>query len=124
LILYSHPAMHRRAWIAAAFLAVLGCSSKPKSAPKKKSGVKSHAPTPRRRTAGSKGPKTMGNLLLESYIADLKTGTTEKKISAAHELGNMGSGAKSAISALESLSSDANPAISKAAKQALKAIQK
>ena len=48
----------------------------------------------------------MGNLLLASYIADLKTGTTEKKISAAHELGNMGSAAKSAISALESLSGD------------------
>ena len=66
----------------------------------------------------------MGNLLLESYMADLKTGTTEKKISAAHELGNMGSAAKSAISALETLSGDANPAVSKAATQALKAIQK
>ncbi|NBT13903.1 MAG: hypothetical protein EBS56_10045, partial [Planctomycetia bacterium] len=65
-------------------IATVGCSA----------GGRSQAKN-RRRADGKrpKGPKTMGNLLVEGYIADLKNGTTESKITAARELANLGDAA-------------------------------
>ena len=71
-----------------------------------------------------KGPKTMGNLLVDGYIADLKKGPAEKQIGAAKELANMGAGAKQALPALESLVKDGNAKVREAAQQAIKAIRK
>ena len=50
--------------------------------------------------ARPKGPKTMGNLLIDGYIDDLKKGPATKQIAAAKELGNMGADAKQALPAL------------------------
>lgn len=66
----------------------------------------------------------MGNLLLDSYIDDLKSPQAEKKIRAAQELGMMGADAKKALTTLESLARDKNPQVSAAAKQAVTAIRK
>lgn len=66
----------------------------------------------------------MGNLLVDAYVADLKKGPAEKKISAAQELAAMGPNAKAALPALQSLSGDKNPKVSTAAKAAIKAIKK
>ena len=66
----------------------------------------------------------MGNLLLDSYIDDLKSPQADKKIRAAQELGMMGADAKKALPALESLARDKNPQVSAAAKQAVTAIRK
>jgi len=71
-----------------------------------------------------KGPKTMGNLLVDGYIADLKKGPAKKQIDAAKELGNMGASAKSALPALESLAKDGNAQVREAAQQAIKSIRK
>ncbi len=66
----------------------------------------------------------MGNLLIDSYIDDLKTGPAEKRIDAAKELGNMGAGAKPALPALESLVKDGNTKVREAVQQAIKSIRK
>ena len=66
----------------------------------------------------------MGNLLLESYIEDLKTGTTDKQITAATELGNMGAVARDALPDLEALTTNPNARLRTAAQKAIQAIQK
>jgi hypothetical protein len=71
-----------------------------------------------------KGPKTMGNLLVDGYIDDLKKGAAKKKINAAKELGNMGASAKEAIPALEALVKDGDAKVREAAQQAIKSIRK
>lgn len=119
------PAMNRRLWIATALLALpavppllSGCSSSSKSGKKTKSGSSV------RRRKGTKRAKPMTNLLLPSYIDDLKAGSAEKKIFAAKELGNMGASAKSAISALQALKGDADSRVSAAAAEAIRSISK
>ncbi|MCX7404758.1 MAG: hypothetical protein NT089_03375 [Planctomycetia bacterium] len=117
--------MRRRVWIITAFMGLVGCSSEPKkpgAGPKKKPLPRSRPP--RRSPKGPKGPKTMGNLLLESYIEDLKTGTTDKQITAATELGNMGTVAIAALPDLESLTTNPNARLRTAAQKAIQAIQK
>ena len=86
-----------------------GCSSSKKKA---------------RNGARPKGPKTMGNLLVDGYIADLKKGPANKQIAAAKELGNMGASAKQALPALETLLKDGDAKVREAAQQAIKAIRK
>jgi hypothetical protein len=71
-----------------------------------------------------KGPKTMGNLLVDGYIDDLKKGPAKKQINAAKELGNMGASAKEAIPALEALVKDGDAKVREAAQQAIKSIRK
>lgn len=122
----ARPVMNRRLWITAALLALpgllpfaSGCSSGGKSAKNK-----SRSGSPMRRMKRPKGPKTMTNLLLDSYIDDLKNGSAEKKIYAAKELGSMGSNAKSALSALQALKGDSNPKVAAAAADAIRAISK
>ena len=77
-----------------------------------------------RNGARPKGPKTMGNLLVDGYIADLKKGPANKQIAAAKELGNMGASAKQALPALESLAKGGDAKVREAAQQAIKAIRK
>jgi hypothetical protein len=71
-----------------------------------------------------KGPKTMGNLLVDGYIDDLKNGPAKKQVNAAKELGNMGASAKQALPALESLLKDGDAKVREAAQQAIKSIRK
>ena len=92
-----------------------GCSSSTKKHATKKKAQHGKHP---------KGPKTMGNLLVDSYIADLKKGPAEKQIDAAKELGNMGASAKQAIPALESLLKDGDAKVRAAAQQAITSIRK
>lgn len=66
----------------------------------------------------------MGGLLVEGYIADLKTGSTESRITAAKELANMGRSAKAALPALKPLVKHADATLSAAASAAIKAIEK
>lgn len=101
--------MQRRAWLAMVLMAAAGCSS----ATKKKSARKR-----------PKGPQTMGGLLLDAYIDDLKSPSSEKRINAARELANMGSGAKKAVPVLEKMAADKNSKVATAAKQALASIRK
>lgn len=103
--------MHRRTVILSLLVAATGCSSEKSS----RSGGRSRRP---------KGPKTMGKLLIDAYVADLKKGPPEKKISAAQELAAMGPNAKAALPALQSLSADKDTKVSAAAKAAIKAIKK
>lgn len=91
-----------------------GCSSA------KRTGKKSRGRADRR----AQGPKTMGNLLVEGYIADLKHGSTESRITAAKELANLGSAAQAALPALKPLARHADAALSAAASAAIKAIEK
>ena len=108
--------MDRRSWIALSFALLAGCSGTKKGkAGKKPRGFAGKRP---------KGPKTMGNLLLDSYITDLKQGPVKTQISAAKELGNMGAGAKSALPALQALTNHADATLSAAAKQAIQSIKK
>ena len=112
-MIQSSQAVSRRwfvASLAVGSLVVAGCSN---SAKKKARG--GNRP---------KGPKTMGNLLVDGYIADLKTGPAEKRIAAAKELGNMGASAKQALPALEALAKDGNAKVREATQQAIKAIRK
>jgi hypothetical protein len=104
--------MRRRAWLVAVMLAAAGCSSSTKSRPK---SARSKRP---------KGPQTMGNLLLDAYIDDLKSPAADKKINAARELANMGSGAKKAVPALEKMANEKDKKVSEAARQALASIRK
>ena len=66
----------------------------------------------------------MGNLLVEGYIADLKNGSTESRITAAKELANLGSAAKAALPALKPLAKHADAQLSAAATAAIQAIEK
>lgn len=111
--------MHRRLFVAAALLVVGGCSSK-----KTRSGLDRLPAGPAGARKRMKGPQTMGNLLVASYIDDLKSPQAQKRMRAAEELGNMGDGAKSALPALQKLTSDKDPKVSAAAKQAITSIKK
>lgn len=71
-----------------------------------------------------KGPKTMGNLLVDGYIDDLKKGPAKKQVDAAKELGNMGASAKPALPALESLLKAGDAKVREAAQQAITSIRK
>ena len=112
--------MHRRLFAACLLLSAVGCSSKKK---KRSSldGLPSGSAGARKRM---KGPQTMGNLLVASYIDDLKSPQAQKRLRAAEELGNMGDGAKTALPALQKLTSDKDPKVSAAAKQAITSIKK
>jgi len=109
--------MRRRTWMLAGLIGLIataGCSA----------GGRSQAKN-RRRADGkrTKGPKTMGNLLVEGYIADLKNGTTESRIAAAKELANLGDAARPALPALEPLARHSDARLSAAAGAAIKAIR-
>lgn len=115
----STATLPRRRWLAcvagtALVSAAIGCSG----SKVKKAGRSSRA------NKRSKGPKTMGDLLVGEYIADLKNGPAEKQVAAAKELGNMGSGAKQALPALEALAKDGSPAVRDAAQRAIREIRK
>ena len=109
--------MRRRHLLVALALLVTGCSSA--GGKKRKSGKASSG-----RQKMNRGPQGFGNVLVPAYIDDLKTGSAEKKITAAQELANMGSGAKDALPVLEKLVADKNPKVSAAAKSAVAAIRK
>lgn len=121
----AEPTVSRRRWFVAALGATggialgAGCSTASKSAAVKKKSRSAH-----REGKRPKGPKTMGNLLVEGYVADLKEGPAEKQITAAQELSNMGAGAKQALPALESLAKNGDAKVRAAAQQAIKAIRK
>ena len=106
--------MQRRAWILGSLALLAGCSAS------KRTGKKSRGRADRR----AKGPKTMGNLLVEGYIADLRNGSTESRITASRELANLGGSAKAALPALKPLVKHADAKLSAAATAAIKAIEK
>lgn len=108
--------MRRRHWLAMVALFAAGCSSA--TTKKKKKGATGA------RGRLNRGPQTFGNLLVDGYVEDLKNGSADKKITAARELGNMGSEAKSALPLLEKLAGDKNAKVSAAAKSAAAAIKK
>lgn len=66
----------------------------------------------------------MGNLLVDGYIADLKNGSVDSRITAAKELANLGNSAKAALPALKPLVKHADAKLSAAATAAIKAIEK
>ena len=111
--------MRRRHWLAAVALLAAGCSTSSSSSSKKKKSSKLSG-----RQRMNAGPQGFGNVLVPAYIEDLKTGSPDKKITAAQELGNMGSSAKEALPVLEKLTSDKNAKVSAAAKAAVAAIKK
>jgi hypothetical protein len=106
--------MQRRTCLVVALALMAGCSGT-KAAGKKSRGQAGKRP---------KGPKTMGNLLVEGYVADLKNGSAESRITAANELAAMGSAAKAALPALGPLTTHADAKVSTAAKKAIAAIKK
>lgn len=110
------PTMLRRTALFALFVAAVGCSSG------KSSGKSSSKSARKSRGRRAKGPQSMGGLLVNAYVDDLKNGSPEKKVSAARKLAEMGSNAKAALPALQSLTSHANPQVAAAAKSAIKAI--
>lgn len=123
--------IHRRAWFVAAVAAVAGCSpatSKKQSAQKK--GKRSGPPSKKNAEAWNRkhrpqGPQTFGNLLAaDEWITDLDSKEPKTRLTAAKQLGNMGKNAKSALSKLEKLTSDPDPEVAKAVKQAITAINK
>jgi len=100
----------RRAWLVAVVCVVAGAGcSKGKA---KRGGNR------------PKGPKTMGNLLVDGYIDDLRKGPADKRITAAQELGNMGAAAKDALPALEALAKDGDAKVRTAVQAAIKAVKK
>jgi len=112
--------MHRRGWLLLSLALVAGCSGTKKG----KSAKKSRGRPSGTQAGKRKKPKTMANLLIDGYIADLKQGPVAKQITAARELGNMGATAKSALPALEPLARHADASLSAAAKQAITSIKK
>lgn len=102
----------RRMALAMMVAAAVGCSSA-KSKPRGKASRNK-----------PKGPQTMGGLLVDAYIADLRGASKEKRIQAARELGAMGAEAKKALPALEKMAADKDAAVSAAAKRAVAAIGK
>ena len=118
--------MRRRHWLAAVALLAAGCSSNRSSS--SSSAKKKSTKKPVKVSAGRKrmnaGPQGFGNVLVPSYIEDLKSGSADKQIAAANELANMGSNAKEALPVLEKLASDSNAKVSAAAKAAAAAIKK
>jgi len=106
--------MQRRTWMLGSLALFAGCSTA------KRPAKKARARTDKR----PKGPKTMGNLLVEGYIADLKNGSTASRITAAKELANLGSSAKAALPALAALADHADAKLRAAASAAIEAIEK
>lgn len=78
----------------------------------------------RSRRGDNRDPSRFGSLLMDSYIKDLKQGPVSKQISAANELANMGSKAKSALPLLEKLSKNPDEKLSSAAKTAIASIKR
>jgi len=118
--------MRRRSWFSVALLLLAGCSSS-SSATKKsrpRSATTRSATKGSKRSKAPKGPKTMGGLLVQGYIDDLKNGTVDSRIAAAKELGAMGSNAKSALPALQPLTTHSDAKLSAAARQAISLIKK
>lgn len=105
------PSIQRRTWMLLSATLLAGCSATKKKSPRSKAAKR------------PKGPKTMANLLIDSYIADLKQGPADKQVAAAKELAAMGSKAKAALPALKPLTANTNPKVSAAAKEAIQAIQ-
>lgn len=105
--------MQRRTWMLAGLALLAGCSAS-KRWPKK----------PRLARKQPKGPKTMGSLLVEGYIADLRNGSTESRISAATELAKLGASARTALPALMPLATHADAKLRAAAVSAIEAIEK
>ena len=122
------PICSRRRWLAGALRAsgaalavsAAGCSTGGKAS----GSAKKKAHSSKRAAKRPKGPKTMGNLLVDGYIADLESGPADKQLAAAQELCNMGAGAKKALPALESLAKKGDAQVREAAQQAIKAIRK
>ena len=112
--------MRRRSWFSVALLLLAGCSS---SSATKKSRTRS-ATKGSKGSKGPKGPKTMGGLLVQGYIDDLKNGTVDSRIAAAKELGAMGADAKSALPALQPLTTHSDAKLREAAQQAIARIKK
>ena len=110
--------MRRRVWQTAMLLTAVGCSGK--STKSRAKTTKSSRPARKH----PKGPKTMGGLLLDAYIEDLKSPAGDKRINAARELANMGPNAKKAVPLLEKMATDKDGKVSAAAKQALVSIRK
>lgn len=114
----SHP-LHRRGWMLLLLALATGCSgTKTGKAARKSRGQSGNQAGKRKK------PKTMANLLIDGYIADLKQGPIAKQITAARELGNMGVTAKAALPALEPLARHSDSDLSNAAKQAIQSIRK
>lgn len=106
--------MRRRTLLLVGLVAVAGCTGG------------THGKGKGRRQASGKRlqrPQTMGNMLVEGYIADLENGSTNSRIAAARELANMGSAARAALPALEPLAKHADAKLSAAAAAAIKAIK-
>jgi len=72
----------------------------------------------------TKGPQTMRVLMVDAWKTDLSSSSSDKKIRAAEELGNMGSSAKSALPDLQKMAGDRNPKVAAAAKAAITAISR
>lgn len=106
--------MQRRTCLLFGLALLAGCS-RAKGSAKKPRGQAGKRP---------KGPKTMGNLLVEGYVADLKNGSVESRITAAKELAAMGSSAKVALPALKPLTTHADANLRAAATKAIEAIGK
>jgi hypothetical protein len=123
------------ALIAGLFLFCSGCTQA-----KRKSKVRRATPTASRSTnsrplptlggspAGSanrtKGPQTMRGLMVDAWKTDLTSPSSDKKIRACEELGNMGSNAKSVLPDLQKTARDGNPKVAAAAKAAIAAINR
>lgn len=109
--------MQRRSWMIFALALITqgtGCSGS-RRAGKKPRGQAGRRP---------RGPKTMGKLLVTGYITDLKSGSTERRITAANELANMGAAAQAALPALKPLVKHADAKLAAAAAAAIKSIEK
>jgi hypothetical protein len=113
--------MQRRHVFAVLGLLALGCSQE---SAKKKGGLGGSYTRSKGRSRLDKGPQTMGDMLLKSYIADLKSTSKQKQLTAARELGNMGPTASGAVPALEKLAGGGDAEVRAAAKAAVTAIKR
>jgi hypothetical protein len=113
--------MQRRHVFVALGLLALGCSQ---GSTKKKGGLGGSFTKSKGRSRLDKGPQTMGDMLLKSYVADLKGTSKQKQLTAARELGNMGPGATDALPALEKLTGGGDAEVRAAAKAAVAAIKR
>jgi len=103
-------ALGRRAWLGLCVAVVGGCS--PAKA------------RPKQRARRGKGPPTMTGLLVDGYIADLSGADRAKRITAARELGSLGSQARKALPALEKLAADKDDEVRAAATRAIADIRR
>lgn len=125
--------LDRRGWLLALLVAAVGCSSGSKKhagSAKKKSGSRNRAPSAKNAEAWNRkhrpqGPQDFGNLLAaDEWITDLDSSSSQTRLTAAKQLGNMGKSAQSALPKLEKLTKDPDPAVAAAAQQAIKSIRK